>query len=72
MSVTKSINIQGVSILSFEDAIKTAFEEVSKSVDYIFNVQVIGLSCTIKDNKVNEYIADTKVYFKIDEERMKN
>ncbi len=72
MSVTKSINIQGVSILSFEDAIKTAFEEVSKSVDYIFNVEVIGLSCTIKDNKVNEYIADTKVYFKIDEERTKN
>ena len=72
MSVTKSLNIQGVSIVSFEDAIKTAFMEVSKSVDYIFNVEVIGLSCTIRDNQIHEYIADTKIYFKIDSEREKN
>lgn len=71
MSVTKSLNIQGISIISFEDAIKTAFEEVSKSVDHIFNVEVISLKCTIRDNSVHEYIADTKVYFKIDTERAK-
>lgn len=71
MSVTKCLNIQGISIISFEDAIKTAFEEVSKNVDHIFNVEVVGLSCTIRDNAVHEYIADTKIYFKIDIERTK-
>lgn len=71
MSVTKSLNIQGISIISFEDAIKTAFNEVSGSVDHIFNVEVIGLRCTIRDNQVHEYIADTKIYFKIDTERAK-
>ncbi len=71
MSVTKCLNIQGTSIISFDDAIKTAYEEVATNIDYIFEVQVIGLKCTIKDNKINEYIADTKVYFKIDTERAK-
>ncbi|MBQ9280440.1 MAG: dodecin domain-containing protein [Clostridia bacterium] len=69
MSVTKCLNIQGTSIISFDDAIKTAYEEVSTTIDHIFDVEIIGLRCTIRDNKINEYIADTKVYFKIDTER---
>ena len=71
MSVTKCLNIQGTSIISFDDAIKTAYQEVSQSIDHIFDVEVVGLKCTVRDNKVEEYIADTKIYFKIDTERVK-
>ena len=72
MSVTKSLNIQGVSIISFDDAIKTAFEETALSIDHIFQMEVLGLRCTIKDNSIYEYIADTKISFKVDTERKKN
>lgn len=71
MSVTKSLNIQGISNVSFEDAIKVAYEEVSKNIDYIFDVKVLGLNCTIRDGKIDEYIADTKICFKVDSERAK-
>ena len=72
MRVTKSLNIQGVSIISFEDAIKTALEETALSIDHIFQMEVLGLRCTVKDNQIYEYIADTKISFKIDTERKKN
>lgn len=69
MSVTKKLHIQGISIISFDDAIKNALVETSSSIDHIFNLKVVGMSCNIKDNTVQEYIADTEISFKIDTER---
>ncbi len=71
MSVTKSLFIQGVSIISFDDAIKTAFEETALSIDHIFELEVVKLKCSIRDNSIYEYIADTKITFKVDTERKK-
>ena len=72
MSVTKTLCIQGVSISSFDDAIKTAFEETAISIDHIFQLDVVALRCNIRKNRIYEYIADTKISFKIDTERKKN
>ncbi len=69
MSVTKKLNIQGTSIISFDDAIKNALNETASSIDYIFNLKITGLSCNIKDNNVQEYIADTEITFKVDKDR---
>lgn len=69
MSVNKKLHIQGVSIISFDDAIKNALDETALTIDHIFGLKVTGLSCIIKDNTVQEYIADTEVSFKIDKER---
>lgn len=69
MSVTKKLNIQGISIISFDDAIKNALDETALTIDHIFNLKVIGLYCNIKDNVIQEYIADTEISFKIDKER---
>lgn len=69
MSVTKKLHIQGTSIISFDDAINNALQETASTIDYIFNLKVIGLCCNIKDNVVQEYIADTEITFKIDKER---
>lgn len=69
MSVTKKLHIQGISIISFDDAIKNALNETSSTIDHIFNLKVVGMSCNIKDNTVQEYIADTEISFKIDKER---
>lgn len=69
MSVTKKLHIQGISIISFDDAIKNALNETATSIDHIFGLKVVGMSCNIKDNTVQEYIADTEISFKIDSER---
>ena len=69
MSVSKRLQIQGISIISFDDAVKNALDETSLTINHIYNLKVTGLSCTIKDNVVQEYIADTEITFKIDKER---
>ncbi len=71
MSVTKTLCIQGVSIISFDDAIKTALEDTMLSIDHIFGVEVVGLRLNVRENRIYEYIADTKISFKIDTERKK-
>ena len=69
MSVTKKLRIQGTSIISFDDAIKSALDETAMSINHIFELKVVGLSCTVRDNVVQEYIADTEITFKIEKER---
>lgn len=69
MSANKKLLIQGISIISFDDAIKNALNETSLTIDHIFSLKVTGLSCTIKDNTVQEYIADTEISFNVDKER---
>lgn len=69
MSVSKKLHIQGISIISFGDAIKTALEETAMSIDHIQQLDVMHLSCTVKDNVVQQYIADTEITFMVDKER---
>ena len=69
MAVTKTLCIQGVSNISFDDAIRVAFAETSRTIDHIFKLEVVSLSCNFSDNQIREYIADTKISFKIDTER---
>ena len=47
MAVTKTLCIQGVSNVSFDDAIQTALSETSKSIDHIFKVEVVSLCCNV-------------------------
>ena len=54
MSVTKKLHIQGISIISFDDAIKSALDETAMSIDHICKLDVVGLSCIIKENVVQE------------------
>ena len=72
MSASKKLHIQGISIISFDDAIKNALDETALTIDHITHMEVLGLSCEIKDNVVQEYIADTEITFLIDKERSKS
>ena len=69
MAVTKTLCIQGVSNISFDDAIRVALTETSKTIDHIFKLEVVSMTCNINENQIREYIADTKISFKIDTER---
>lgn len=72
MSVKKTICVQGISTVSFNDAINTALTETACSIDFIRNLEIVNLSCNILDNKITEYVADTKITFDVDTERIKN
>lgn len=70
MNISKCICVEGHSAISFDDAIKYALFEVSKSVDHIHRIQVDTMSCEIRDNKVAEYIAHLTISFYVDMERV--
>ena len=44
MSVSKKLQIQGISIISFDDAIKNALEETAMTIEHIVKLDVIKLS----------------------------
>lgn len=69
MSVNKCICVEGVSENSFDDAIKVALSETSKSIDNIFCIEVEKIKCNITNNHIIQYIACVKITFKVDLER---
>ena len=52
MNISKCICVEGSSTISFDDAIKYALFEVSKSVDYIYDIKVDSMRCKVTDNKI--------------------
>lgn len=70
MSIRKTIHIQGISTISFENAVNTALLETSKSIDNIDKLLINNLCCKVKDNKISEYVADIDVIFTVDLERI--
>lgn len=69
MSVNKCICVEGVSEISFDDAIKLALIETSKSIDDIFCLEVENLKCNITNNTIMQYVANVKITFRVDLER---
>lgn len=70
MNISKCICVEGSSTISFDDAIKYALFEVSKSIDYIHNVKIDNMSCKVTDNKIAEYIVHLTISFYVDMERV--
>lgn len=69
MEMLKHISITGSSTTSWKDAIFTALEEASKSIDYLKNVEIKKQYATISGNKIETYIVDLDVSFTIDSSR---
>ena len=66
MSVIKVIELLARSEKSWEDAVKVALDEASKSVKNIHSIYVKEFKVDVSDNKVTHYVVDTKVSFKVD------
>ena len=65
MSVLKVIEVLGNSTVSFEDAVKNAVSEASKTVKNIKSVYVKDMQVTVNNNQITEYRVNTKVCFGI-------
>ncbi len=63
MTVAKIIELVGQSRVSWEDAVKSAVSDASKTVDNIRGVEVYNLTANIDNGKITEYKANIKLAF---------
>ena len=66
MSIVKVIEVIGESEKDWNDAINTALTQAAKTVENIVGIDIIGMSGTVKNNKVVEYKANVKIGFVVE------
>ncbi|ACL69461.1 dodecin family protein [Halothermothrix orenii] len=70
MSTTvKIIELVGESDKGWEDAVKNAVWEASKTIDNITGVEVLNMTADVKDGKVFDYKVNIQVAFPVHENR---
>lgn len=63
MTVAKIIELVGESKVGWEDAVKSAISDASKTVDNITGVEVYNLTANIDNGRIVEYKANVKLAF---------
>ena len=71
MATKKHLIITGISNISWKDATLKAIKEVSKTIDYISEIQVLEQRASITNNQITEYFVDLDLSFIIDKNRKK-
>ncbi len=66
MEMEKHLLITASSNSSWKDAISSAVEEASKTVDYLSSVKVLNKYADIQGNKLSTYHVDLDITFNID------
>lgn len=66
MPIVKVIEVIASSATSFDDAIKNAVKEVSKTIKNIDSVYVKDFKVHVKDSEVTSYGVICKVSFRVD------
>lgn len=66
MSVVKVLEVIASSEKSFDDAVRSAVAEVSKTVKNIDSVWVKDFKCHVKDGNISTYGVICKVSFRVD------
>jgi dodecin len=69
MSVVKVIELIASSEKGFDDAVKQAVKEASKTIRNIDSVWVKDMKVHVKDGKIKSYGVVCKVSFRIDSEK---
>lgn len=71
MAIVKVIEVIATSDKSFDDAVKQAVKETSRTVRNIDSVWVKDMKVHVKDGKIKSYGVICKVSFRIDGEEKK-
>lgn len=66
MSVAKVVELIGSSKVSFDDAVKNALDEATKTIREIREVWVQDFSVLVKDGKITDYRANVKLTFLVE------
>ncbi|MEE9459243.1 MAG: dodecin family protein, partial [Candidatus Bathyarchaeia archaeon] len=51
---------------SWDDAVKNALADASKTVEHIVGIDVLGFKAEVTDNKIANYKAHVKVAFSVE------
>lgn len=65
MAIVKVIEVIGSSTVSFDDAVKNAVTEVSKTIRNIDSVFVKDMKAHVADGKISSYGVICKVSFRV-------
>ncbi|MBS3947883.1 MAG: dodecin domain-containing protein [Dethiobacter sp.] len=68
-TVAKIIELVGESDVSWDDAMRNAVKEASKTVDNITGVEVVNFTVDLDDGKIIEYKVNMKLAFGVREYR---
>lgn len=63
MSVAKVIELVGESNVGWEDAVRNAIKDASKTVDNITGVEVYNLTANVREGEIMDYKANVKLAF---------
>lgn len=66
MGIVKVIEVIAQSEISFDDAVKQAVAEASKSIRNIDSVYVKNMKCHVNDGKISTYGVICKVSFRVE------
>ena len=66
MGIVKVIEVIAQSEISFDDAVKQAVAEASKSIRNIDSVYVKDMKCHVNDGKITTYGVICKVSFRVE------
>ena len=66
MAIIKTIDVVGVSEESWTDAAHQALSEAAKTIRHIEEMDVLGTSAIVEDNKIKEYHAHVQIRFRLE------
>ena len=66
MAIIKIIEGVGTSEKSIEDAIRHSLDMAHQTVRNIKGIDVIGLTCEVKDGKITSWNANVKIAFEVE------
>jgi flavin-binding protein dodecin len=72
MSVAKIIELVGSSTESWEDAVRSAVAEASRTLRGVTGVDVQDWTASVEDGEIVEYKANVKVAFAVENEEEEN
>jgi dodecin len=72
MSIVKVIEVIASSDKSFDDAVKQAVKETSKTIRNIDSIWVKDMKVHVKDGKIKSYGVICKVSFRLEKEKDKD
>jgi dodecin len=65
MTVAKVIELVGESNVGWEDAVRNAIKDASKTVENITGVEVYNLTANVHEGQISDYKANVKLAFGI-------
>lgn len=65
VDTVKVVELVGESNNSFDDAIKNAVHEASRTLDNVTGVEVYNFTADIEDGKIVDYKANVKIAFSV-------